>query len=132
MPAEIFSWALWKKYVTTRYFKMPTQFAITNFHVFKFCYSSPGLLYVKQFSNSTEVNTYSIRQRGVIVDDVQRDPGIVLSNEPLKPVVTPLTEVNSTQHRTRNGYLSHNVLNIYVTGDETVKRDFFRYGTGKD
>ena len=130
VPAVSVSWALWKNFLS-RYFKIPVSFAITKFHVFKFCHAPPGVLHAKEFTNSTEEKTYSFFKNGVGPDDVQREAQNVFSKDEFRPVISRLAEVKSSQHGTRHNYLVHNILNLYFSGDEEVRTDFFREGTGK-
>ena len=118
----IFDFVKWKD-LLSQYFKVPSNFNINSFHVFRAVSVERGILYIKKFSSSTtELRFYFNIANGNPLDVT------ALKDRHWEALWRSLSETPSRQHGTRQGYLMNKVIDSYYHYNYDVRAAF--YGSG--
>lgn len=117
-------WRMWKLFLES-FFKVPSGFHITKYHVFRFDFQTPGVFYVKEYSFSSKDKSFNMLKKNFDVETIRQTAHVIVEDPKFESIITPLSKVKSAQHNTRHGYLLHNIVNRYYAGDEKMKENFF-------
>lgn len=121
------NWFNWK-YILERYFTIPRDFKITQYHIFNFDQSRPGVVYAKELTTSDGCE-FNLLKKDVDVIKMQEEiKNLMQSTDGFVPII-PLTEVPSAHEGNRHAYLMKNVINRYYSSNMRVLREYFENGT---
>ena len=111
------------------YFMIPSAFGISRYHELVFDFERKEFVEAILLSNSRNVDRLFLLKKAKVENALRKNWAVDLGDESLRVSIPELFALPSKQHRSRKGYLNHNILQQYYKDDEQMNIACFEDGT---